>query len=361
MMKSAHGNVIVDKFNLKWLDMLSGILNVSLGHGSKVVDDALNDVIMSGLINTYDRPAENARLLCELLHHYDSRFEWLLVNTGAEAVERAIQITATAIKRLPKVAVLQNSFHGKSISMSCARYDVPWGNPIELITIDPNANHVPSFDMLFYEPIQGWSGHMPDERRLREMCDIYGATLVADEMITSFMRCGVRFMNRSADMVIAGKGIAQGAPLALLGGHYKAIRTVPPTGLNTTCGGNNLTSTIGLRVLSHLIQEEIELGFRVNYIQRRLQDLGFYGLGAFGFKLVDGNYDKFRKVFEHYRLVISWHKPYIRVGPSFVTTSEELDRFTQVLQIAENVACQSSVSTSMEHSPDLLNGIVEKQ
>jgi len=83
-MEVGDGNNITDAQGVQWLDMLSGILNVSLGHGSSVVANALAEVIMSGLVNTYDRHGENRRALVDLLHTYDGRFVWKLVNTGAE-------------------------------------------------------------------------------------------------------------------------------------------------------------------------------------------------------------------------------------------------------------------------------------
>lgn len=335
-MEVGDGNRLIDEGNVEWLDMLSGILNVSLGHGSPVVSAALREVLDAGVINTYDRPSRNNYKLTKLLWQYDCRFSWKLLNTGAEAVERAIQVCATRIGRKPLVAVLPGSFHGKSITMAGIRYDVPWGNPFDVITIDPDNGYVPEFDILFFEPIAGWDGTGWEELELKKLCNERDAFLVADEMITGFGRCGQRFLSNHADMIISGKGLAQGVPLAVLGcrnGHPENFSI----GWNTTCGGNNLSATVGLRVLERLMINEAMYKDDVNHIEKRLVDMGFNAKGALGFKRMKRPAREMRAVFEEARVIVSWHDPFIRVGPSFITSDRELDVLESTLKKAETI------------------------
>jgi 4-aminobutyrate aminotransferase-like enzyme len=335
MMHSAKGNVVFDKEENAWLDMLSGILNVSLGHKSDVVTGALTEVFLTGLINTYDRQAESSFKLTNLLHEYDPRFHWKLLNTGAEAIERAIQIASIRLDKLPQVAVLEGSFHGKSLSMSCGRYDVPWGNPINIIVLDDDYSNWPHFDVLIYEPITGWNGTVADEKILRLACDERNALLIADEMITGFLRCGKRFLNTTANMVVAGKGLAQGVPLTVLGMRSNLASLPLPIGWNTTCGGNNLCSTIGFRVLKNLIANEDAYTKSVLTIENALTKMGFKAWGAFGFKKLTNDPKKAREVFERNRIIVSWHNEFIRIGPSFITNEYQLDMLSVTLKEAE--------------------------
>jgi 4-aminobutyrate aminotransferase-like enzyme len=314
--------------------MLSGILNVSLGHGCDTVSEALEEVQRCGLVNSYDRQSENADALRAMLGEYEPRFTWKLLNTGAEAIERAIQVACCAFQRPVRVAVLEDSFHGKTITMSNIRYDVPWGNPINVVTIDPAAD-VPEFDVLIYEPIRGWDGAVANEWQLRKLCDERRALLVADEMITGFMRCGERFMNNNADMVVSGKGLAQGTPLAVLGMTPDLVPRKFSIGWNTTGGGNNLSATIGLRVLEFLTEHEQALDAAVCSIEMSLKAMGFKSWGALGFKRMQADPKRMNAVFEKRRIIASWHDPFLRVGPSFITTEEELDQLARVLKEAE--------------------------
>lgn len=334
MITGGNGSYLYDEDGEEWLDMLGGILNVSLGHKSTPVTQALYAVLQSGLVTSYDRPSHASAMLTELLGEYDKRFRWRLLNTGAEAIERAVQVVAHNIGRLPTIAVLKDSFHGKSISMAGIRYDVPWGNPLDVLTINPESGFLPDFDMLIYEPVSGWDGKVHDEPYLRGICDERGAFLVVDEMITGFLRCGHRFVNTTADMVVSGKGLSQGAPLAVLG-ISPQLATNLSIGWNTTGGGNNLSASIGLAVLRYLICNEQLLMKRVALIELFLTLNGFGRVyGALGFRDMKGDPATVRAVFEQNHVIASWHGKVLRIGPNFYMGGDEREKFTNVMRLA---------------------------
>lgn len=333
LMNNGRGNILHDEDGRAWLDMLSGILNVSLGHGSQPVLDALKEVEFTGLVNTYDRPSVNSSLLKFKLLAYNDLYSWQLLNTGAEAIERAIQVVSTLLGRRPVVAVLPDSFHGKSITMAGIRYDVAWGNPFEVITLT-GPDDERDFDVLIYEPISGWSGKCWSEGTVHRMCQARDAFMVADEMITGFMRCGERFMSTHADMIVSGKGLAQGCPLAVLG-IRGGISDKLPIGWNTTAGGNNLSATIGLHVIRHLQANERDLKKRIRHIQQKL-GTRYRMFGCLGFLEHDMDPEAVRAVFEKNRVIVSWHDQHIRIAPSFYTTDEELNK---LLQVTEEALC----------------------
>lgn len=330
-MRKGDGNCLTDSEGRRWLDMLSGILNVSLGHGSDVVLDALGEVQEMGLVNTYDRPSENAERLKVALADYKPGYSWQLLNTGAEAIERAIQVASTHLGRRAVVAVLPESFHGKSITMAGIRYDVPWGNPYDVITLS-GMDDDRHFDVLIYEPFRGWDGLYNSEVALFHMCQLRGALLVADEMITGFLRCGERFQSRSADMIISGKGLAQGVPLAVLGVR-SGINDKLSIGWNTTCGGNNLSATVGLRVLEHLVSHEQAIKERIHLIANNLDHL-YQMEGSLGFLSHDRDPAEVRAVFERRGVIVSWHGQHIRIAPSFYSHSAEIDKLVEVTEEA---------------------------
>lgn len=337
---SAKANTLIDSNGKQWLDLQSGILNTPFGHGSAVIEIALREIIASGHINTYDRAGQAQEDLLDLIYEYGPpEFTWKPFNTGAEAIEKAIQVAATYFGRLPKIAVLDNSFHGKMLSMAYANYGdkLPWGNPLNIIHVDPySKNERQEFDVLIYEPIQGWDGILNDEAVLRAMCDKRGALLIADEMITSFMRCGKRFMSIDPDMIVCGKGISAGVPLSMLGFRpilYDHGDTIP-VGWRTTGAGNNLAMVIGRASLEMLIDTENKITEKVEYLEHRLRLMGFNAVGAFGFKTLS-NHEATKAYFEEEGIIASWHcPPQMRVGPSFVTTAEDLDRLQETLRKA---------------------------
>ena len=187
------------------------------------------------------------------------------------------------------------------------------------------------FDVLVYEPVRGWDGVIADEALLRDQCDQRGAILVADEMITGFLRWGPRFMNRAADIVVSGKGLAQGAPLAVIGVKPDLMPHSMPIGWTTTGGGNNLVSTIGLHVLQHLIKNERPLQDAVHAIHTALQPVCHRGAGALWFHDCRDP-ASMRAVFERSRIVASWHGSVLRLGPRFGIESELLHQTINLIK-----------------------------
>ena len=338
---TASGNMLFDDKGKAWLDLQSGILNTPLGHGSDQLHYALNSLMNSGLINTYDRTSAANEQLLAAMTIYEPRFVWKMFNTGAEAVEKALQIASTHFDRPIRIAVLPNTFHGKLMSMAWANYGdkVPWGNPLNLIRIDMTTlEDIPPFDALIYEPMQGWDGTVNNEALLRELCDLNGALLIADEMITSFLRCGDRFMNKTADITICGKGISGGAPLSFVGYRKEILpQGEIAVGWRSTGAGNNLSATIGLAMLRHFVHNEHKIMQRVSAIETILQGMSFNALGAFGFRKMRRP-DAAKALFESERVIGSWHcSPLLRVGPSFVTTNDQLDILADLIEKAEKL------------------------
>jgi glutamate-1-semialdehyde 2,1-aminomutase len=90
---------------------------------------------------------------------------------------------------------------------------------------------------VFVEPVAGNIGCVPPEpgflQGLRERCDRHGALLVLDEVITGFRlgpggaaaRFGVR-----PDLVLLGKALGGGMPLAAFGGRRDVMSRIAPAG-----------------------------------------------------------------------------------------------------------------------------------
>jgi glutamate-1-semialdehyde 2,1-aminomutase len=136
------------------------------------------------------------------------------------------------------------------------------------------------------EPIAGNMGCVPPVpgylETLRTLCDLSGALLVFDEVISGFRvarggaqeRYGVR-----PDLTILGKIVGGGLPLAAFGGRAEVMSHLAPAGevyQAGTLSGNPLATAAGLSVLRRLRDESVyeELERR----SARLED----GLSRFG-------------------------------------------------------------------------------
>lgn len=335
-MVRGEGNYLWDTKGDKWLDFRSGIMSASLGHGSKVIGEALRSVTESGIVNSYTNYSENEQKLRLLMGDFAPGYVWRLLSTGAETLDRAMQVAYMHFRRPIQVAVIKGGFHGKMMQMSFMREpNGPWGNPFKILSLPLNATKVwPHFDLLFYEPVMNLVGVVPDEKLLRKLCDDRGALMVADEMITGFYRCGPRFVSKMADIIVSGKGIGQGAPLAVIGVQNKLAEIDIPVAWSTTAAGNNISATIGLYVLRHMMRNEEVIKNSVRNIEERLLDAGLWAMGALGFKQVDKSRiaDVNHRMTQHRVIATLRDDGLMRVGPSFITNARDFEIFNRVLE-----------------------------
>jgi glutamate-1-semialdehyde 2,1-aminomutase len=145
------------------------------------------------------------------------------------------------------------------------------------------------------EPVAGNMGVIPPQpgflEALRELCDLSGALLVFDEVITGFRiarggaqeRFGIR-----ADLTVLGKIVGGGLPIGAFGGSADVMRHLAPVGdvyQAGTLSGNPLATAAGLAVTHRLRDEAVyeELERRAARLEAGLRAHGvFQRVGAMG-------------------------------------------------------------------------------
>jgi 4-aminobutyrate aminotransferase-like enzyme len=126
------------------------------------------------------------------------------------------------------------------------------------------------------EPVQGEGGFipMPDEfpSGLRELCDKHGILYVDDEIQSGVGRTGhvwaIEHYGVEPDLLVSGKSLGGGLPLAGVTGKAELMDAVPPGGLGGTFGGNPVACAAAIAVLNEVRTDEFraradELGRRI--------------------------------------------------------------------------------------------------
>jgi 4-aminobutyrate aminotransferase len=123
------------------------------------------------------------------------------------------------------------------------------------------------------EPVQGEGGFVPMPpdfpARLRELCDAHGILYVDDEVQSGVGRTGpvwaIERYGVEPDLLVSGKSLGGGLPLAAVTGTAEVMDAVAPGGLGGTFGGNPVACAAALAVLDLADSE----GFRT-----RSEELG---------------------------------------------------------------------------------------
>jgi 4-aminobutyrate aminotransferase / (S)-3-amino-2-methylpropionate transaminase / 5-aminovalerate transaminase len=300
----AEGAHVEDVDGRAYVDFAGGLGCQNTGHGlpsavaaiHEQVDRYLHQCFMVGMYEPY---VEVCRRLAELSPCRGVEQKSLLLNSGAEAVENAVKIARVATGR-PAVVVFDRAFHGRTLlAMTMTSKVVPYKRgfgpfapevyrapapyPYRGVSTD---DAIAGLEALFksdvdpkavacvvLEPVQGEGGFVPMPRdfppRLRELCDRHGILYVDDEVQSGVARTGpvwaIEHYGVEPDLLVSGKSLGGGLPLAAVTGRSEVVDAVAPGGLGGTFGGNPVACAAAVAVLDEVVTESF---------QRRARELG---------------------------------------------------------------------------------------
>ena len=288
VVERAEGARIWDVDGREYLDFAGGIGCQNVGHGQQAVVAAIHAQVdrylhQCFMIGAYEPYVEVCRRLAELSPCAGEQQKSILVNSGAEAVENAVKIARYATGR-PAMVVFDNAFHGRTLlTMSMTSkvmpykkgfgpfapevYRAPAPYPYRGITSDDaihalealfkNGVDPESVACVVLEPVQGEGGFvvMPDDfpARLLDLCGKHGILYVDDEVQAGTGRTGpiwaIEHYGIEPDLLVSGKSLGGGLPLAGVTGRAEIMDAVHPGGLGGTFGGNPVACAAALAVL----------------------------------------------------------------------------------------------------------------
>jgi 4-aminobutyrate aminotransferase / (S)-3-amino-2-methylpropionate transaminase / 5-aminovalerate transaminase len=273
----AEGARIWDVDGREYIDFAGGLGCQNTGHGfaaaaiHEQVDRYLHQCFMVGMYEPY---IEVCRLLDEVWPG-ESETKSLLVNSGAEAVENAVKIVRVATGR-PAVIVFDHAFHGRTnLTMAMTAKVVPYKDGFgpfapevyrAALTIESVRDlfkqdvHPERVACVVVEPMQGEGGFIPMPgdfpRELKELCEQHGILYVDDEVQSGVGRTGpvwaIEHYGVEPDLIVSGKSLGGGLPLAGVTGRAELMDAVPAGGLGGTFGGNPVACAAAVVVLNEV-------------------------------------------------------------------------------------------------------------
>ena len=300
MFVRGQGMRLFDDESREYLDFVSGIGAVNLGHAHPAVTAALCEqaaklVHVSNLFYVEHR-AELAADVSELL---GGAWKTFFANSGTEAVEGAIKLARRwAGEHKPgahTVVTLERSFHGRTLAALAAT-----GQQSKQEAFAPMPEgfiHVPANDVaalecavdetvaaVMVEVVQGeggvWLLSSEYMAAVRRICDERGALMIVDEVQTGFFRTGPAFAHQAygvtPDVVTVAKAMANGLPIGGVVAHGSAASALLPGDHGSTFGGGPAVCAAGRATIAALQAENlgansIEMG---TYLQSGLVALG---------------------------------------------------------------------------------------
>jgi len=339
--KRAKGAIIEDVEGKQYIDFAGGIGVENVGHCAEQVVSAIQQQAEQYIhtcfhIVMYEPYIELAKRLNEVTPG-DFPKKTMFVNSGAEAVENAVKIARYATKRQAIIA-FENAFHGRTymamtLTSQSQPYKIGFGPFCPEVYRMPYAycyrcpfglkypdcklrcadyledffiGHVAadSVAAIIVEPVQGEGGFIvpPPEyfKKIKSICEKHGILFIMDEIQAGMGRTGKLFASEHfdviPDIIITGKSIAAGLPLAGITGRAEIMDKPHVGGLGGTYSGNPIACKAGLAVLdtlnAQMLERSSQLGEKLRDrfvdLQRRYEIIGdVRGLGPMiGMELV---------------------------------------------------------------------------
>ena len=362
-----EGAWLIDHRGERYLDGLSGLGVVALGHANPAVAQALSEQSQQLLhtSNLYRIPGQEH--LAERLAKLSGMDNMFFGNSGAEACECAIKIAPMFGHQKgfsdPTIIVMDSAFHGRTMATLTATGNrkvhagfeplvsgflrVPFNDVDSIEKIAATTNQVTA---IFVEPIQGEGGiQVPDEDylpRLRGICDANDWLLIIDEVQSGNARTGQYFCYQHSgilpDLVTTAKGLGNGVPIGVCMARGAAAHLFKPGNHGSTFGGNPLSCAAANAVLDeferlNIIDHAAQMGdyllqqFRTRLAgENAVKDIRGKGL-MLGIELNAPCTELVQRAFERHLLINVTADTVIRMLPPLIINQEEADQLCETL------------------------------
>jgi len=277
--EKGEGIHVWDEEGNRYIDFTSGWGVTCIGHGQKVITEALHKqagkIIQnpnSGLTYSPVR-ADLLSLMRTILPPNLTRV--FFTNSGAEANDAAIKLARKVTGRLDIIST-HESFHGRTICTASATGQTKHREKFNPLM--PNFRFIPFGDTgalkevldgkvaaMILEPVQGEGGvRVPSDEYLVEaerLCKKNDSLLIVDEVQTGFCRTGPMFITGSlgvhADFLTMAKGIAGGFPFGAFSMSDKVVQKLELGDHGGTYCGNPLGCSVAHAVIKYLIDHKV--------------------------------------------------------------------------------------------------------
>lgn len=271
-----RGARLYDSDGKEYLDFLSGLGVVNLGHANMAVAEAaaLQMTELGHVSNLYY--TEPQLLLAERLSGLAFSGKTFFANSGAEANECAIKLARRWGKTNKhedcyKIVTALRSFHGRTMKTLAATGQLDKHAPFE--PMPPGFVHVPLNDLaaleacvdddtaaVMLEVIQGEGGvYECDDTYLddvRALCDEKRILLMLDEVQTGFCRTGKWFAYQhhgiEPDVLTMAKALANGLPIGACLAKPDVADAFKPGDHGSTFGGGPVVCRAALATLDQM-------------------------------------------------------------------------------------------------------------
>ncbi len=264
-MTRASGMRVWDERGREYIDYIMGLGAVALGYAHPEVDRAATAAIEAGNVGPLapELEEEVAAILVRHLGKWVERVRFL--KTGAEAVQASVRLARVHTGR---EVVLTCGYHGwldwcqagpgVPRAVQALRGEIPFNNQAESVARIEAAGE--SLAALVVEPVIDGPPDQAWLEAIRDATRRVGALLIVDEIKTAFRVAMGGVTERhgvSPDLIVVGKALANGFPLAAVGGGSAVMSAVDRTWISSTLATESVALAAAKATLDIMARERV--------------------------------------------------------------------------------------------------------
>lgn len=231
-----------------FIDYIAALGPIILGYANNVVDQAVIDQIHKGVI--YSMPSVlEGEVAAALSRVSQTSNMWKFTKTGSDACTAAVKIAKAYTNRDNVVVCGYHGWHDWFSIVNDKKAGIT--RVLDTFVKKVRYNHIEDFEKaitkdtacvimepeIFESPVPGFLAEV------KELCHKNGALLIFDETVTGFRYPGLLaqcYYNVYPDLTIVGKAMANGYPMAAVGGLRDVMLTCERADffISTTFGGD---------------------------------------------------------------------------------------------------------------------------
>ncbi|MFN8578570.1 MAG: ornithine--oxo-acid transaminase [Candidatus Sericytochromatia bacterium] len=370
VIEKAKGVWVWDVEGKKYMDCLSSYSAVNQGHCHDKLIKTLKEQAENVTLTSRAFRNNQLPLLYKKLQEISGKEMFLMMNSGAEAIETAIKAsrkwgyTKKGVETdKAEIIVCENNFHGRTTTIVSFSTDEQYKDGFGPFT--PGFKIIPFGDInalknainkntvaFITEPIQAEAGiYLPEDGFLKEaqkVCNENNVLFVVDEIQTGLGRTGKMFAhyyeNVNPDMIVIGKALSGGFyPVSAVLSSKEILGVFNPGDHGSTFGGNPLGCAVAKTALEVLIEEKlVENSFEMgNYFMQKLREIKtdkikeVRGRGLLiGLELNVKARPICEKLMDLGMLCKDTHGTIIRLTPPLLITKEEIDWAIEQIKVS---------------------------
>ncbi len=310
IIEKGKGNKIWDVDGREYIDCITGMSSMNIGHGDKRIAEVLKDQYEK-LAHWFDFPTPERIKLVKRLKEItpgDYRKKVRLALSGSDAVEQAIRAVRYYTKKQTIIS-FYGGYHGQTTATMgltgagamhrwydpvpaadhCVErfpyaycYRCPYGKEVETCDMhcvkiidemmsstqtsmgNPYAN-VNNVAAMIVEPCQSSSGYISPPKEflvaLRKLADKYNFLLIFDEIQTGMGRTGKMFAAEhcgvAPDITLIGKALGAGVPMSAVVARAEIFEDTAPGFTVSTYAGSALGCAVANKVLDIFEEDDL--------------------------------------------------------------------------------------------------------